>query len=195
MARSGNIRIGTSGYVYNHWRGVLYPDGLPQRDWFSWYAGVFDTVEINNTFYQLPSEETFRNWAAEAPHGFRFALKFSRYGTHIKKLKDRRWVLEFRDARWLCDEVYAVLRAHNAALCLHDLIANHPEVVTADWVYLRFHGKEYGGSYTHQALTGAARRIERHVAEGHDVYAYFNNDAAGWAVKNAQALKRYLNLS
>ena len=55
----GSLRIGTSGYQYDHWRGVFYPEGLPRREWFAHYARHFDTVEINNTFYRLPETETF----------------------------------------------------------------------------------------------------------------------------------------
>lgn len=80
--------IGTSGYQYDHWEGPFYPKGLPKKQWFAHYAGIFDTVEINNTFYNLPSEKTFRSWRGAAPRGFLFVLKFSRYGTHMKKLKD-----------------------------------------------------------------------------------------------------------
>jgi uncharacterized protein YecE (DUF72 family) len=103
-----------------------------------------------------------------------------------------RWALEFRDPRWLCDEVYGVLRRHNAALCLHDLIHDHPHQITADWVYLRFHGVGYGGSYPPQALTAQARQIAQYLAAGLDVFAYFNNDAYGHAVHNAIDLKRSL---
>jgi len=82
------IRIGTSGWVYAHWRGVFYPADLPQRDWFSFYAGSFDTVEINNSFYRLPPAATFETWRQQAPAGFVYAVKASRYLTHLKKLKD-----------------------------------------------------------------------------------------------------------
>lgn len=81
-------RIGTSGWVYPHWRGVFYPPDLPQSRWFEHYARHFDTVEVNNTFYHLPQEQTFREWEAQAPPGFVYALKASRYMTHLKKLKD-----------------------------------------------------------------------------------------------------------
>ena len=81
-------RIGTSGYQYDHWQPVFYPEGIPKKKWFDYYAEHFDTVEINNTFYNLPKEDTFDGWHHRAPNGFRYALKFSRYGTHMKKLKD-----------------------------------------------------------------------------------------------------------
>lgn len=83
-----SIRIGTSGWVYNHWRGVLYPEDVPPRDWFTCYARTFDTVEINNTFYRLPGAETFDAWREQAPPGFIYAVKASRFLTHLKKLKD-----------------------------------------------------------------------------------------------------------
>ncbi len=85
MAR---IRIGTSGYVYRHWRGVLYPEGLPQRAWLPRYASVFDTVELNATFYRLPSPESVARWREAVPPGFTFAVKGSRYLTHMKRLLD-----------------------------------------------------------------------------------------------------------
>ncbi|MBI2875989.1 MAG: DUF72 domain-containing protein [Candidatus Tectomicrobia bacterium] len=82
------IRIGTSGWVYKHWRGVFYPETLRQRDWFGYYAHAFDTVEINNSFYRLPSADAFDQWRRQAPPGFLYAVKASRFLTHLKKLKD-----------------------------------------------------------------------------------------------------------
>jgi uncharacterized protein YecE (DUF72 family) len=83
-----SVRIGTSGWVYNHWRGILYPADLPPRDWFVAYAAVFDTVEINNSFYRLPKAATFAAWRDQTPPGFLYAVKASRFLTHMKKLKD-----------------------------------------------------------------------------------------------------------
>jgi uncharacterized protein YecE (DUF72 family) len=82
------IRIGCSGWNYRHWRGLFYPEGLPQRSWFAFYAGHFDTVEINNSFYRLPKAETFEKWRGEAPPGFCYAVKANRFLTQAKKLKD-----------------------------------------------------------------------------------------------------------
>lgn len=241
MSKRGKarVRIGTSGYQYDHWRNVLYPEDLPKSEWLKTYAREFDTVEVNNTFYNLPENSTFENWRDQAPKDFLFVLKFSRYGTHMKKLKDpkatiglfvdraeilgsrlgpilvqlppkwhadparlkafldaaprkHRWAVEFREPSWLCEEVYDVLRGHNAALCVHDLLEEHPHVVTADWVYLRFHGAGNGGGYPHQALTASAQRIAGHLDAGRDVFAYFNNDAHGYAVHNAAELRRYI---
>jgi uncharacterized protein YecE (DUF72 family) len=101
-----------------------------------------------------------------------------------------RWSFEFRDTQWLCDEVFAILQQHNTALCIHDMIENHPRRVTADWICLRFHGDHYSGSYTPQALKVQAQWIKQQLGEGKDVFAYFNNDAQGYAIGNAEELKR-----
>jgi len=235
----GQFRVGTSGYQYDHWKGLFYPEQLPKRDWFAHYARYFDTVEINNTFYGLPSAETFDAWRKHAPPGFCYVLKFSRYGSHVKRLKEARstiktfltaarrlkkclgpilvqlppnwnvntrrlqdflkaaprsvrWAFEFRDATWLCEEVFMILQSHNAALCIHDMISDHPRRITADWIYLRFHGNHYTGSYTTQALKTQAQWIMQQLSDGKDVFAYFNNDAEGYAVRNAADLKQYV---
>jgi uncharacterized protein YecE (DUF72 family) len=224
--------------VYPHWRDCFYPRGLPSREWFQYYAERYDTVEINNTFYHLPEARTFDAWREQAPEGFCFALKFSRYGSHLKHLRDAhesigrfferalrlerhlgpvllqlpprwhidadrlaaflgaspaeaRWAVEFRDPSWLCETVYEVLRAHNAALCIHDMIEDHPREVTANWLYLRFHGQGYRGCYSPQRLTAEARRIREYLRRRLDVFAYFNNDLGGHAVSNAADLRRY----
>ncbi|MFP4460369.1 MAG: DUF72 domain-containing protein [Candidatus Zixiibacteriota bacterium] len=82
------INIGTSGYIYDHWKGRFYPEDLPQEKWFEYYAESFDTVEINNTFYNLPEETTFEKWRDRASKDFCYAVKANRYITHMKKLKD-----------------------------------------------------------------------------------------------------------
>lgn len=239
MAEPGRLRIGTSGYQYDHWRGDFYPGDLPRKRWFAHYRDHFDTVEINNTFYRLPDAETFDGWRDQAPRGFRYAVKFSRYGSHMKRLKapeatigafleragllrsslgpilvqlpprwsadpgrldafldaaprKARWVVEFRDPSWLREDVYEVLRRHRAALCLHDLIDDHPRVITAPWTYLRFHGRSYAGSYSPQELTARAKEVALDLREGLDVYVYFNNDLGGHAVRNALDLRRYV---
>jgi uncharacterized protein YecE (DUF72 family) len=232
------LRVGTSGFHYPHWRGVFYPSELPAAEWLAFYSGRFDTVEINNTFYRLPAAETFEAWRREVPEGFCFALKFSRFGSHLKRLKepqesighflgrarllgpalgpilvqlpprwsadparleafldaapaDLRWAFEFRDPSWLREELYGILARHGAALCLHDLIARNPRRATAGWVYLRYHGLRYPGGYSPQKLAAEAARIRCFLADGRDVYAYFNNDAGGYAVSNAADLLRY----
>ena len=245
-ATTGTFRVGTSGYQYDHWQDVLYPEDVPKKRWFETYTETFDTVEINNTFYNLPKAETFDRWRERAPDGFLYVLKYSRYGTHMKRLKDpggpeghvarfleradrlggllgpvlvqlppnwnadperldafldvapddHRWAVEFRDPDWFRDAVWEVLHRHDAALVIHDMLDDHPREVTADWVYLRFHGTAdgmpYGGNYSPQALSGAARRVQKHLAAGRDVFAFFNNDAEGHAVRDARNLRRYV---
>ncbi|MBK3636519.1 DUF72 domain-containing protein [Streptomyces sp. MBT97] len=82
------LYVGTSGWQYKDWKGVLYPADVPVRRWLEEYTGHFATVEINNAFYRLPSRETFASWAARVPADFVVAVKASRYLTHIKRLKD-----------------------------------------------------------------------------------------------------------
>ena len=82
------VRIGTSGWHYSHWRGLLYPSKLPTREWLSHYARRFATVEINNAFYRLPEAAAFAEWAAVVPEDFLFAVKASRYLTHIRRLQE-----------------------------------------------------------------------------------------------------------
>jgi uncharacterized protein YecE (DUF72 family) len=82
------IHVGTSGWHYKHWLGDFYPEKLPSEKMFLWYTREFDTVEINNSFYRLPEQKTFRRWKDLAPSGFIFSVKASRFITHIKRLKD-----------------------------------------------------------------------------------------------------------
>jgi uncharacterized protein YecE (DUF72 family) len=89
-----DIRIGTSGWHYGDWAGRFYPADLPKNKWLEFYAGHFDTVEINNTFYHQPKPQTFKNWRKQVPKNFLFAVKASRFITHIKRLKDAREPLE-----------------------------------------------------------------------------------------------------
>jgi uncharacterized protein YecE (DUF72 family) len=88
------IHIGCSGWNYRHWRGVFYPEKLPVARWFEFYAQRFDTVEINNTFYRLPEPAVFTAWERQAPAGFVYAVKASRYLTHMKKLREPAEALE-----------------------------------------------------------------------------------------------------
>jgi uncharacterized protein YecE (DUF72 family) len=90
ISKAKNVRtfIGTSGWSYDHWKGVFYPNDLPQKSWFNFYMHSFDTVEINNSFYNLPSESTFKDWYSSTSSDFVFSVKASRYITHMKKLRD-----------------------------------------------------------------------------------------------------------
>jgi uncharacterized protein YecE (DUF72 family) len=92
--RSGNpavshrVRIGTSGWNYDHWKGRFYPEALPQKRWFAHYCDTFDTVEINNTFYHQPDDETYDAWRRQAPSDFIYSVKANRYLTHLRKLNE-----------------------------------------------------------------------------------------------------------
>jgi uncharacterized protein YecE (DUF72 family) len=82
------VHVGCSGWTYAHWRGVVYPKGLPQRRRLEHYATLFDTVEVNATFYRLPSRDTVAAWVETVPERFVFAVKASRYLTHVRRLRD-----------------------------------------------------------------------------------------------------------
>jgi uncharacterized protein YecE (DUF72 family) len=239
------VRIGCSGWNYPHWRELIYPKGLPSRAWLAYYGRLFDTVEVNTTFYRLPRRESVANWVRESPPEFLFAVKASRYLTHMKRLLDLdrgvarfyeridplvdspklgpvlwqlpenfhrnverlgsalaklppgRHAFEFRHASWFRDEVYALLRAHRAAL----VIGDHPErpfqsrELTTDWTFIRFHygRRGRGGNYSERELRGWAEWIES-WRERADVYAYFNNDWMGYAVKNGVRLRELLGI-
>jgi uncharacterized protein YecE (DUF72 family) len=241
---------------------------------------LFDTVELNTTFYRLPAASSVDRWAGQAPAGFVYSLKLGAFGSHRMKLRDAaswlpnhveragrlgaslgptvvqlpprwrrnverldeflsvadglpvqadglpvqadglpveadgvpathtpsgsataapgprrlRWAVELREPSWLHDDVFDVLRRHGAALCLHDLLPDHPWVLTADWTYLRFHGPEalqrkYWGRYGGRRLWRTADRLAGWLADGYDVYAYFNNDHEGHAAEDARWLR------
>lgn len=234
--------IGTSGWVYPHWRDVFYPPKLPQSKWLEFYTGHFSTVELNNSFYRLPSEQAFSNWRATSPEGFRYAVKVSRFITHIKRLKDvaepigtflqrarhlneklgpllyqlppnmhrnderlesflqllpkgLRHVIEFRHQSWLDEEVFDILRRHNIGFCVFDMPGLPcPLLTTADFAYIRFHGSTglYFSRYSDEELEEWAGRISRLAKDLDAVYIYFNNDAEGFAIKNAQTMAERL---
>jgi uncharacterized protein YecE (DUF72 family) len=84
----GQLYVGTSGYSYKQWKGNFYPEKLPDREMLSFYAKQFSTVEINHSFYRMPTESALLNWAKSVPEGFRFALKANQQITHIKRLRN-----------------------------------------------------------------------------------------------------------
>jgi uncharacterized protein YecE (DUF72 family) len=108
---NADCRIGTSGWVYHHWQGVFYPADLRQSQWLSYYSEHFDTVEINSSFYRLPSEAAFDHWRDHSPPGFRYAVKANRFLTHIKRLKEINEPLErfLERARRLGDKLGPIL--------------------------------------------------------------------------------------
>jgi uncharacterized protein YecE (DUF72 family) len=219
----------------------VYPADLPARRWLEHYQQRFDTVELNATFYRLPTVEAVERWAAMAQPGFVFAVKLGAFGSHRMKLSDAaswlpnhldrvarlgehlgptlvqlpprwkrnvsrldeflsvapatmRWAVEVREPSWLHDDVFDVLRRHRAALCIHDLLAAHPFELTADWTYVRFHGPDalrqpYHGAYGRRRLATWSERLRAVLDAGGDVYAYFNNDWYGHAVRDAETLR------
>jgi uncharacterized protein YecE (DUF72 family) len=240
------VHIGCSGWQYRDWRdGAFYPPKLPQRRWLEHYATLFDTVEVNNTFYRLPRREPVASWVEGSPPGFLFAVKASRYLTHVRRLRDMgagvarfyerieplvrspklgpvlwqlpptfqrdderlagalatlpagRHCFEFRHESWFVPETYACLREHGVAL----VIGDHParpwqrHELTADWTFIRFHHGHRGrnGNYSDRELDEWADRIGRWRREA-DVFAYFNNDWEGYAVRNGLALRSRLGV-
>ncbi len=112
--------------------------------------------------------------------------------------RDHRWAVELRDPTWLHDDVFETLRRHGAALCIHDLVPDHPWELTADWTYLRFHGPHaseapYQGRYTGRRLAPVAARLRDWTAQGIDVFAYFNNDQQAGATRDAAWLRDRLS--
>jgi uncharacterized protein YecE (DUF72 family) len=233
------IRIGTSGWEYAHWVGDFYPRDLARDRRLEFYSDHFDTVEVNNSFYRLPEADVFAAWARRVPETFAFAVKASRYLTHLRRLREPaeplerlwsralelghhlgpmlyqlppRWrpnherlaaflsavprgraqAIEIRDRRWYGPVVSTMLADAGVALCIHDMPGSAPRPdVVGPIVYLRFHGSgvKYGGRYTAQRLTAWADRIAEWSALGRPVWAYFNNDIGGHAIRDAERLR------
>lgn len=244
----GHIWIGTSGWVYPHWRECFYPPQLPLQEQLCYYAQAFPTVEINRSFYRLPTFEQFQTWATQvAPSpGFQFAIKASRSITHLKKLKDAQesvtrllaaakglgehlgvvlyqlpphWhanpvrleqfltqlppdipaAFEFRDLSWfeppMLPRVEQLLTTAHAALALGigGAYPTPPHVPqTGPFRYLRFHAGACGIGFTDAELSVWAERLAREAEAGHEAYVYFNNDAEGHAIADAQRLRGML---
>jgi uncharacterized protein YecE (DUF72 family) len=120
------LRVGTSGWQYDDWRGVLYPKGVPQRRWLETYAETFSTVESNAAFYRLPARAVFEGWRERTPDAFVMAVKASRYLTHIRRLADPREPVErlLDRAKGLGDKLGPVLLQLPPTLAAdHDLLA------------------------------------------------------------------------
>jgi uncharacterized protein YecE (DUF72 family) len=236
--------VGTSGWSYQHWDGVLYPPGSPPRARLGLYTAEFPTVELNASFYRWPRRDAFVSWRRRLPDGFRLSVKAPRGLTHAKRLyspeqwceriaeawdalDDKRgmllaqlhpamerddarldyflrqlprWVpvaVEFRHASWHCEDVFHLLERHEAAYVVTSG-ANLPCVLraTAPAVYVRLHGPDhhslYAGSYSDADLAWWGNRIREWESQGRDVYAYFNNDGEGHAVRDARTLRDLL---
>jgi uncharacterized protein YecE (DUF72 family) len=235
------IRVGTSGWSYDHWRGGFYPEKLAKSRWFDFYADQFNTVEVNATFYRRFKDSTYRKWLDRAPDDFRYVLKVPRLISHRHRLRDVDGLIadftrsasllshklgmvllqlppnmpyeperldtalqafespslvavEFRDARWMCEELLALLRAKGANYCNPD-DPDHAlsDVLTGDTGYLRLHGRRawYADRYTDEELHAIAQTARRMLQQGaSEVYIFFNNDYAAYAPENAATLSR-----
>jgi uncharacterized protein YecE (DUF72 family) len=241
--RGPKVWIGTSGWVYKHWKnGVFYPEKFSADQQLAFYASRFQTVEVNYSFYRLPDRDVFEGWRNQTPREFLFAVKGSRYLTHMKKLQDpeeplerlmehagglreklgpilfqfphtwpvhlerlepfvrllksyrnQRFAFEFRHQSWLTKEVYELLESTDAALCLPITPGMPLDVrLTASWSYIRFHHGSRGIGFGKKELSLWGERILSFLKEGADVFAYFNNDARGYAVRDAQRLGKML---
>jgi uncharacterized protein YecE (DUF72 family) len=241
-----DMHIGTSGWSYQHWDGVLYPTGTGPGGRLGVYTERFDTVELNASFYRWPTDRGFASWRQRLPDGFQLSVKAPRGLTHGRKLYepeawiariatglhelgDRRGILlvqlgpnqerddtrldyflrglpswirvavEFRHPSWHVEQVFGLLERHRAAYCVMSG-ASLPCILraTADFVYLRLHGPDsaylYAGSYSDVDLRWWADRIREWSATGRGVYAYFNNDGCGHAVRNATTLRTLLGV-
>lgn len=240
------IFVGTSGWSYPHWEGVLYPHGLPPRQRLNYYLGRYNTAELNSSYYRWPANSTFAGWSRRLPEGFLLSVKAPRYLTHSKRLySPEEWLgrihqgfirlkeklgvflvqlsprfeydyarlhyfleqlpggirvaIEFRHPSWHQEAVFELLERYGAAYCIMSG-AYLPCIlrVTAQFAYVRLHGPDhhhlYAGSYSDENLYWWADRIREWTYMGRDVFAYFNNDGFGNAVRNADRLKSILGL-
>jgi uncharacterized protein YecE (DUF72 family) len=236
------IRVGTSGWEYPHWIRSFYPRDLARDRRLEFYSDRFDTVEVNNSFYRLPDAEVFARWAGRVPERFAFAVKASRYLTHVRRLREPeeplqrlwsrtgrlgnhlgpmlyqlppRWrpnhdrlaaflacvpqgrsqAIEIRDRRWYGAQLTGILTDAGVALCIHDMPESSPDPERiGPFVYARFHGagERYGGAYSTQRLTAWAGHMAAWSQQGWPVWAYFNNDIGGHAIRDAERLRLLL---
>jgi len=168
MNENDNIwwRIGTSGWNYKHWRGIFYPQNVPQSKWLEFYTEHFDTVEPSLQFDPLVAEDFFR------------LLK-----------RDFRYALEARHKSWFQDQALKLMESHNIAFCISDTAGRYPyhEAITADFLYIRLHGsrKLYASCYSEEEIVQWAGKLRRWKVSG---FIYFDNDFEGYAPKNALQL-------
>lgn len=230
-----NLFVGTSGYAYKEWKGPFYPDDLPEKRMLQYYGAQFRTVEINNTFHQMPKASILEAWAAQVPEQFRFVLKAPQRITHFQRLRDvedavsylydvtsvlkqrlgallfqlppgmkrdlpllrdflallppkRRISLQFHHESWLDDEVYALLKNCNVAMCLVDAedYLEIPPVATADWGYLRLRRPDYGVRELAKWLKLVREQPWR------DVFLFFKHEEKA---KGPLLAKRFLELA
>jgi len=225
------VHVGTSGYNYPEWRGTFYPEGFPAAKMFAYYAERFRTVEINYTFYRMPTEKTTTAWLEQAPPGFMYTLKAPRRITHEQRLlnsgdtlnffcdaarvlgphlatllfqlpptykcnlarleafvkllpADIRTAFEFRHDSWLTDEVFELLAAYKAALCIADFgDKTTPLKTTARHGYFRLRDE----GYTPADLDKWADAVAAQGAAWDDVFVYFKHEEEGKGPEFARA--------
>jgi uncharacterized protein YecE (DUF72 family) len=225
------IHIGTSGYNYPEWRGSFYPEGYSTTKMFAYYAERFRTVEINATFYRMPTAAMAEAWRDKAPAPFTYSLKAPRRITHDARLQDcqdavrfftetarvvgshlgvllfqlppnfrctterlatflgwlppdLRAAVEFRHDSWLTEEVFALLRAHNVALCIADFgDRTTPAVVTAKHGYFRLRDE----GYQSVDLERWAERVAARATDWDDAFVYFKHEEEGKGPEFARA--------
>ncbi len=232
------LYIGCSGYYYESWDRVFYPKELTQKEWLSYYAVYFNSVEINHSFYKLPKKTQLKEWDERTPDHFRFSMKGSRYISHMKKIKNVephvekfyktiedlshkiKWVLwqlpgnqhkdleklkifldllpekynnviEFRHPSWWDKDVYDAMKNTNTGFCMLSSPANLPEKIiqTADFAYLRLHGKKdwYNYHYNEEELKKWVNELKELTVN--ELGIFFNNDQHAYALENAQKLQ------
>ncbi|PTQ96529.1 uncharacterized protein YecE (DUF72 family) [Mucilaginibacter yixingensis] len=237
-----NYYAGTSNLMLLVKNKSFFPEEFREGSRLTYYASLFNSIEINASFYRMPQARTVQKWSGEVPDDFRFTFKIHQSVTHelpgrfnmqplpafmdavstsgkrgcllvqlppkfgpdllqltalLTALQPYGWQLaiEFRHKGWYREEVYQLLRSFNAAMVAHDMQKSAaPLVLTAQHVFLRFHGPEpgYRGSYTGDYLQEHATYIQDWLAEGRTLYAYFNN-TLGAAVQNLQTLNRLVH--
>ena len=245
-----NLHLGTIGWSYNFWKGNFYPNKIASKDFLSYYATKFDTVEVDSTFYRIPTDQAVTNWKKQTPKNFLFSLKFPNVITHIKMLKDceretkvfleranlleeklgplllqfppsfgierlhdladflhklpkqQRYVVEVRDANFLNEEFYSLLRANHAALAWVDG-PHMPQinVVTSDFVYVRLEGDRSNVSGTlgkieidrEGDLKLWAEKLKPFLTDDLEVYGYFGKYFSGYPPSDINSLLKILN--
>jgi uncharacterized protein YecE (DUF72 family) len=217
MAR---IWFGTSGFSYKEWRPIFYPDGLPEKQFLQHYSGRLNSVEIDYTFYRMPSQKTIDGWKSATPADFKFTIKASQQITHRQRLKipsealdyfvtvvaglDERLgtvlfqlppffrcdvakleaflsvlprglksTFEFRHESWFIPDIYALLRKHEAALCIHDADDHTtPLELTSGFTYVRLRRSEYDADQRRQWQD----RLRTWADNGIEVFAYIKHE-------------------
>lgn len=214
------VWFGTSGFSYKEWKPIFYPQDLPDKQFLPYYSTRLNSVEIDYTFYRMPSAKTIESWRSATPEHFRFTLKASQQITHRQRLKvpsealdyllsvvpglesrlgmllyqlppffkcdpqklemflsvlprGIRSAFEFRHESWFAEDVYRLLRKHNAGLCIHDADDHTtPMELTAAFTYVRLRRSEYGAEQRRQWQD----RIRGWARDGIEVFAYIKHE-------------------